>query len=911
MTHKVLNRSLAVFVFMVSMVTYAITIAPTVVFWDVGEFIAAAKMLQVPHPPGAPLFLLVTRVAMMFPFAADDALRAHAFSAFCSALGIMFLYLVIVRVVIGFRGMPAALADKVVVYGSAIIGALSLAFGTTYWDNSIEAEVYGASMLFLAAIMWLVMRWQERSDNPGNEKYILLISYLIGLSLGVHLLALLAIFPVLMIIYFKKYEYSLDSFIKLLIISVIVFGVVYPGIVKYIPELMDGEFQGKKNDLVIWVPILLIGGALYGVYYSYVHKRKMLHIALTSMVLIFIGYTTYTTVLIRSNANPPMNENEPNNLARLTSYLGREQYGDAPVFKRRFSQEPHQQGIYTNYTSDMDFMIRYQLNHMFFRYLGWNYIGSEGDYQDAGVSWKDTLAIPFVIGLVGLWYQFKRDWKMGLVFLTMFIILGPVLALYQNQQEPQPRERDYFYVGAFFVYSLWIAIGVVAIFDLLKKYWKAPQLATIGSVATVIVFAATIPVNLVRANWHEKDRSGNYVAWDYSYNILQTCEKDAILFTNGDNDTFPLWYLQDVEGIRRDIRIVNLSLVNTPWYIRQMKAKPYYEEAQAVPISISDRQIDNIQPVVWEPRVLSLPVPKEAFERYGVTDVAVSGAFQRDTSNVNKGAIEFTMKNTLQYGATKAIRVQDIMVRDIIFTNQWKRPVYFAVTVSPDSKIGLDEYLWFHGLAWRLEPRKSSDQDRAINVEILEKNLFEEPEGFSREPQYGYKFRNVADPDVYFNENISRLMLNYRSAFIRLALYHTNVTDNKEKALATLDRMEKLIPRTKIPMGWELTADLGSFYRRLGQTEKFNELVSEIEPVLNKLIETGQVNMSSYYNPYRVLLEIYDARQDYAKSLALYRNLALQYPTDPNLKARIADLEVQVKAQRGLALDSSKLNGHN
>jgi hypothetical protein len=884
MSEQLLNRIVAVAVFVASFLVYCLTLAPTVVFWDVGEFIAAAKMLQVPHPPGSPLFLLTTRIAMMIPFASDMAVRAHAFSALLSALGIMFMYLVTVRVIVNFRGAPASFGDRIAVYGSSVIGALSLAFGTTYWDNSIEAEVYGASMFFLSAVMWLIMRWLDRAEVEGNEKYILFIAYLIGLSLGVHLLALLAIFPVLMIIYFKKYEYTPQGFFKFSIVAVIIFGVVYPGIVKFLPGMMDGEFMGSKNAFIAWVPWIIIGLVCWGVYTSYHSRKKMQHVALLSMVLIFLGYTTYAMVLIRSNANPPMNENAPDNLARLTSYLGREQYGDAPVLKRRWSQEPHQRGIYTNYSSDLDYLIRYQLNHMFFRYLMWNYIGQEGDFQDAGVDWSDTFGIPFFIGLIGLYYQFRKDWKMGLTFLAMFIILGPVLALYQNQQQPQPRERDYFYVGAFFVFSLWIAIGVIALIDWLKTAWKSPAVAP----ALVGVFIILIPVNLIRLNYHDHNRSGNYVAWDYSYNILQTCEPDAILFTNGDNDTFPLWYLQDVEGIRRDVRIVNLSLINTSWYIQQMKNKPYYQEAKAVPISLSDAQIARIQPMQWESRQMSLPVPKEVFHTFGVTDTAV----------INKGRLDFVFKPTLDLGSVKAIKVQDRIVQDIIFTNKWERPIYFAVTVSPDSKIGLDEYLWFNGLAWRFEPRRISDPESGLNADIVEQNLMNEPEGFSRSHQYGYKFRNIANPNVYFDENTSRLMINYRSAFIRLALYHANVTRDSVKSVAALDRMEQIIPRSKIPMGWELASDIMSFYARLGRMDKFNELAADLEPECRKLVESRQGNLNSYYNPYRVLFDIYQFRKEYDKSLALLKELAQSYPNDPGIKQRITETEAMLNMQK-------------
>jgi hypothetical protein len=900
MTHSKANRAVAIAVFLISLTVYLRTLSPTVVFWDVGEFIAAAKLMQVPHPPGSPLFLIAARVAMMIPFAADQAVRAHALSAVLSATAIMFLYLVCVRVIVNFRRKPVSLFDGIAVYGASAVGALSLAFGTTYWDNSIEAEVYGASMFFVSSILWLALRWSEKADEEGSEKYILFIAYLIGLSLGVHLLALLAIFPVLMIMYFRKYEVTFNSFAWFTAATLVIFAVVYPGIVKYLPGMMDGEFGGVKSEVVAYIPWIILAFVCYGVYTSYQNRQKMLHIGLLSILLIFLGYTTYTSVLIRSNANPPMNENDPNNLARLTSYLGREQYGSAPTFMpRRWSTEPNQQGIYTRYSSDMDYMLRYQLYHMFVRYLFWNYVGAAGDAQDSGATAKDTWAIPLIIGLLGVYYQFKKDWKMGLVFLTAFIVLGPILALYQNQQEPQPRERDYFYVGAFFVFSLWIAIGIVACMDYIRDLIKRSGFAENAAAWTALgAFVVVIPANLIRINYHDHDRSGNYVAWDYSYNMLQTCEKNAILFTNGDNDTFPLWYLQDVEGIRRDVRIVNLSLINTPWYIQQMKKKPYYPEAHAVPISIPDSRIPGIGPVAWEPRVVEVRVPKEVYGEFGVTDTAV----------INTGKIAWMMRNSVQYGQTKAIRVQDILVRNIIETNQWKWPIYFAVTCAPDSRIGLDEYLWFDGLAQRLEPKKIGRGDLGINESVLEANLMHEPKGFSKTPQYGYKFRGVSDPNVYFDENITRLMLNIRWAFIRLAMVYANQDSDQAKAATVLDRMDEIIPQSKIPIGWELGSDLAGFYYRIGRMDKFRALVAVIEPECKALIASGQADMSSYYNPYRALIEIYDLNKEYHKELELLQSIQTRYyqndPTlksEPALKQRIALVERQAAMEDSLS----------
>lgn len=880
-----INRSVAFAVFCISLMVYLVTLSRTVVFWDVGEFCAAAYLLQVPHPPGSPLFLLIARLVSMVPFYSDIAYRMHAISAVGSALGVMFLYLVAVKVIIRFRGSPSSVVEKMEVFGSSAIGALSLAFGTTYWDNAIEAEVYGLSMLFMGFIIWLAMRWSERADQPHNEKYLFLIAYLIGLSIGVHLLSLLTVFTVMLIIYFTKYEYSRATFLRFGALTLAVFFVAYPGIVKWLPSMMDGEVGGTRNEIFTYIPFLLIGAAGYGAYKTIQTGKKMLHIAYVSFLVIVLGYSTYTMVIIRANVpSMPMNENNPSNLARLVSYLNREQYGEAPILKRRYSTEPMHASTWQNYSSDMDFLFRYQINHMYIRYLLWNYIGAAGDEQDAGVSWKDTFGIPFLIGVVGLYYHFRKDWKMALVYGVMFLVMGVALALYQNQQEPQPRERDYFYVGSYFVFSIWIAVGLVFIIDFIREHLRQQQWYGYAAVGSLAVFALAIPLNLTRINWHSHDRSGNYVAWDYSYNILQTCERDAIIFTNGDNDTFPLWYLQDVEGIRRDIRIVNLSLVNTPWYIHQLKnSQPH--GALKVPVSLSDAQIERIQPVAWEPRRVELSVPKTAFEKFGVADTAL----------VSSGKITFTMPNTIQFGNVKAIKVQDIMVWDIIRTNNWERPIYFAVTVSPDSKIGLDDYLWMDGLAWRVKPMKVSTGEVGIHASIMHANLMKEHVVPSKEPQYGYLFRGLDNPKVYYDENVRRLTMNYRYSFIRLALHYQTVESKVELAKQVLARMEHVVPRSVIPMDWRLMTDIMGIYQRLGEKTMFNEYASEIEKTCLELIEKGQVDIRSYYNPYRVLLDVYEGRQEYAKALDILNRVESMFPNDPTIKSRKEQYQALLK----------------
>ncbi len=341
MEHKKLNRLVAGFVFLVSLVVYIKTLSDTVVFWDVGEFIAATYLLQIPHPPGSPLFLIIAKVFAMFPTAHDAAVRVHLVSPFASAFTAAFLYLSIVKLVLLWREKPATLLDMLAVYGSAAIGALSLTFSPTFWFNAEEAEVYGMSMLFVGMITYLSLLWNERADDPGNEKYILLIAYLIGLSIGVHLLSLLAIFPFMMIFYFRRYKFTLISFLKFSLAAVVIFGIVYPGIVKWFPGLFDGSVtiagEEYKSFIIGLMPYIIVGAALFGVYYSYLHQKRVMNVALLTGLFIVMGYSTYALVMIRANEHLPMNENNPNTFTRLESYVNREQYGDAPLLKRRYS----------------------------------------------------------------------------------------------------------------------------------------------------------------------------------------------------------------------------------------------------------------------------------------------------------------------------------------------------------------------------------------------------------------------------------------------------------------------------------------------------------------------------------------------------------------------------------------------
>ena len=855
----------------------------------------------------------------------------------------MFLYLIAVRLINKKVEGQKSNFQAIVTFCAAAIGALSLAFSDTFWFNAVEAEVYALSTFFIAFVTWLIILWNEKADEPDSEKYLIMIAYLVGLSTGVHLMSVLATVPIVMIIMFRKYLtdeetlkktgllfiihaailtviaiimwagetdtappsyeaykeidtkflaifggvslifmgtqwkkiFQRNSFYLPIIIGGIALVAVYPGVVKYIPKLIN-VISGNDvvMNIVVFAAIFVILG--YLIYWSQKEKKTTLNLIFKCSLFVLIGFTTYSMILIRSNENPPINLNSPKNMSEVVSYVNREQYGDFPTWKRRYSQEPHQQDIYTEYSSDLSFLYSYQINHMFNRYLLWNYAGRNSTVQDAGVDYSKLLAIPLILGLLGLFFHFKNDWKLASVFLVMFIFLGYLTAFYQNQQEPQPRERDYFYVGAFFVYSIWIAIGVRGIIDLIMEFFKESKIHKHITTITLFIAFLAVPVSMLKVNYFEHDRSRNFVPWDYSYNLLQSCAPNAIIFTNGDNDTFPLWYLQDVEGVRRDVRIANLSLLNTDWYIRQLRdTEPH--GASKVPMTLNDVQISKIGPQQFDPKMMSINVPPEVLKEYNV----------KDTSIIKSGKITWRMMNTMQYGNIKAIRAQEIVALDIIRANNWQRPIYFAVTSSEQSQLSLGDYLIMDGLAFRLVPYKVGSFYEAVNEPVLSKQIFNEPEGFSKDYQPGFKFRGLNDSTIFFDDNHRRMGLNYRNSFIRLALYYLHKENNSQKAIEVLDLMEQKLPRKLLPYDYRLMFDISRIYFNAGAIDKFKDMVPEIEKGALRDIDRNPLNFSSDYNPYQILIETYDKLKDYDKLINLLTKIQGYIPDDPSVKMLI------------------------
>ena len=897
-----LNRILAGFLFVFSFIIYYDTMASTVSYWDCGEFIAVSKTLGVPHPPGSPFFLLLGRIFSMFPINEDIAFRVNLISPLVSASAVMLLYLIVVKVVTSWRGQIRTTGDGLVAFGGAAVGALTFAFTDSHWFNAVEAEVYAFSTFFTAIVVWLILLWNEKADDKDHERYILIIAYIMGLATGLHLLNLLTLPFIALIIYFRKYRFEWPSFGIMVGLTALVFLTIHNGIIKGLPKMAAGL-------LGVGGTAMLILAVFAAMVWSVMNKKHMSSVALTSVVLILIGYSTYTLIYIRSNQDPTIDENDPETVVAMISYLEREQYGSVGQFPRRFkglkpiheivgypegpnrSYSFRQRKEYMGVESgkQWDFFWNYQIRKMYNRYFLWQFAGRGpainpevtpmgATSREDGVDWTQFgLPLALFLGIFGMIYHGYRDQRMALTILSLFVLTGYAVIIYLNQDDPQPRERDYSYVGSFLAFSIWIGVGSAAVGERIETWIQEKNFVNRLIVIALILQILFIPGVILSANYHSHDRSGNYVAWDYSYNILQSVEPNGVLFTNGDNDTFPLWYLQEVEELRKDVAVVNLSLLNTEWYIKQLRDSRPDSTSY---IRLSDRHVDKITSNLqrWEEKKVQIPA-------------------KHDPENPD-GFIEWNLKPTF---AGQALRVQDIMILRIINDAKWRVPIYFAVTVSQSNRIGLDNYLDMQGLTFQLKSHKTKPVDRKkmyanlmtdVGSQVWSKEFspadFNREEdldylNWSRDYQPGYMFRNLGNDQVYFNNQIIRLLQNYRSAYMQLAVtYYLDyqketrkknpngsiLTDLREKTLAVLDRMRRNIPESTIPITAEdLHYQVARLYGDLDRTETMRQILNK----LTSTVVTRPDNRVEYANVY------YRELGDTTKALNMLENLQSEF----------------------------------
>jgi len=963
-TNRSLHYAFASIAFLVALITFLLTVQPTVPFWDCGEFTAAAVLQQVPHPPGAPLFLMLGKLFHLLPFG-DPGWRVNLISVVASAVTTVLLYLITVRVIRNFYTEDMGkLNNALLVYGSAFIASLTYTFTDTFWFNAVESEVYAASSLFVALIVHLMMVWNEKADEPGHERYLLLIAYLIGLSIGVHLLSILTVFSLVLLIYLRKYPFSTKTLFLTMGLGLVTFFVVYTLVIMKLPALFAGNFP-FKNDAgefmvsdsalfsVIGVALLALAG--YGMYYGKKTNHGVLSLLSTSFLLICLGYSTYGHILVRANSNPPMNENKPDDLGKLVSYLGREQYGEAPSWPRRYQSE---QRFINNYTkfgawerppvkvvtrkdgvrfqkpdfstwktngksrynmAEFKYMWDFQIDHMYLRYFLWNFMGRVSDVQDApaysplsnakvveqfnhknGYSSHfpiNYFALPLLLGMVGLFFHFQRDKRMAWIYLVLFLMTGVLAAISQNQQNPQPRERDYFYVSSFMIYAMWVGMGAFFLLEKLKNNTAAVG----GGLAMVI---ALVPVNMAWQNWFTHSRAGNTLAFDYAYNILQSVEQDAIVFTNGDNDTFPVWYLQDVAGVRQDVRVVNLSLGQTTWYVEQLKNREPHG-AKKIPLSFSDEQLlvseDDPKALSYDfapARVIEIPV-----------DRSILAKFTTDSAVINRGVMSFTFKGSGgrqgQTGQTEYfIGVQHKLVLDILQQTKFTRPVYYSTSVGDpswaDEYIGLDNYLRLEGMCFRVCPTpQSSAIGEGVNEQVMEQTLMQDlPEDQVYNTQHiGLKFRNLNNPKVYYDDVNRGYILNYRNIFYKYATFLLYQKKDTVRAGKVLQKMNATLSLDQFPLGIMFELQLARFYQTCALQQNADDMalraLASAEAILkDPALRNSESNFPPDAQPEIIAADAATIAGKWDAAIRYFKQLSQGSTADAVLNYKIDEIEI-------------------
>ncbi len=951
MQFKRTEKVVAALVFVYSLVIYLFTVAPATSFWDSGEFIAIANRLQVSHPPGAPFFMLVGRLFSMFVPQDYIALSVNLVSVLSSALTVMLLHLIIVRLIREWQGAPATWnpIDRLVAMAGGVVGACTFAVTDSFWFNAVEAEVYALSMLFTALVVWLILKWREEAAleeerltggqhrfGLATNRYLILIAYLFGLAIGVHLLNLLAIFFIALIVFFMEFEnpewttrQRWMGIIATGIVSSLAFLVVYPGIVQVLPGVI-----GESSAPVMWTVVFfaLIG---FGVWWSHSRGMQALNIVMLCITVVMIGYSTYSLIFIRSASNPPIDENDPETVEAIVSYLKREQYGETPILKgftynnslgsldsrrekwfpRRHSQDPNHGRAYNLYNSDSEYFWSYQIGHMYVRYFLWNFVGRASDVQDApaitGFSSKEHdqflyqtpseqasrnayYGLPLLLGLIGAAFHFMRDWRRAFAVLVLFLVTGVGIIFYLNQTPFQPRERDYAYVASFFAFSIWVGIGATGLLrliaDQIKDRFNSGALRSVLAAVAAIIFLA-VPALMLIVNYDDHDRSGRYVAGDYAYNMLIGLEEDAIIFTNGDNDTFPLWYVQEVEGVRQDVRVANLSLLNTPWYIKQLKNQAS-RDSDPLPISLPDDVIDQMEIIRWTPQQLELPV-----NRNRLFGNEMGSFIQDEDSSLIESPMRWTLDGrpysqdlNLLYGADQA-------ALNILMTNaqqNWKRPIYFAVTVAPDGQLGLQNYFQLEGQAYRIVPISHDEQlGRVVS-------------GVTAEKLRLFRFTGLNDPDVYFDENIRRMVDNYRNIFSHTAESLARM-GQADKAAELLDWFMEQVPFETIPGDETSYAFMAQAYSVLGEIEQSAALWQDAEPlVLNRLQNAiGSNNQNSFARVARfieIIQGAYLEAQDF-EAYAAFTNRIGEVIGDSTYRQSAAEVEAMYNEMMELGED--------
>lgn len=954
-------------VFAIAFITYLLTLEPTVSLWDCGEFIATSYKLEVGHPPGTPLFFLINRLGAMFASEPSSvAVMINGLSALESALTIAFLFWSIAHLGRRLYGkQPSELSQDQTwaIISAATIGSLAYAFTDTFWFSAVEAEVYALSSLFTAVVFWAILKWENVADQSHGNRWLILIAYLMGLSIGAHILNLLAIPALVFIFYFKNFpgRPKIDLW-KPTLASLVVLGGFYmmaPTVIaigSFVDRIFVNTLSMPINSGLTFFVVLILAALAYGVWRTDRKGRATLNTIFLSAMMVVIGFSTYGIVLIRASVNPPMNSGNPSDPYTLKKFINREQYGSYPlIYGQSYSTPPVDnifresylvtpEGKYKGYTEAYDteydpaaemllprmfsskeshvkeyknwgqvkgrkvrtssgemitvptfgenlrYFFSYQMNFMYWRYFLWNFVGRQNDIQSSGAitdgNWlsgidfidelylgpQDNLPsemaanrahntyyfLPFILGLAGLFFQLKRDGRNFTVVMFLFLLTGLAIIVYLNQTPLQPRERDYAYAGSFYAFAIWLGLGVLPLYEFLKRKILKPKMAACAA----FVIAASVPAVLAVQNWDDHDRSDRYLARDMGYNYLNSTLPNSILVNHGDNDTFSVWYVQEVEGFRTDVRPMNSSYLGGNWYINQMRVRS--NESAPVPMSMPAAKYASDAPMQFY--VKEIPHPKggvwtgkEVMEMVGsedpVTKIYAQSGEGYDFIPSRRIALPVNKENVLKSGVVRpedAYLIEDTIyinlkkdyllagemaMLDMLITNDWERPIY-TTSAGGWFDYGLVEYndneQWSYlqqdGSALRLVPIKSPvTRDFGvgrIDTELLYDNLMNK-----------FNYGNIANPKVYVDAFVeNNLGVNkYRESFARLATQLVELGDSV-RAVQVLDRAMEVMPVAQLRYDGFIPQIVDAYWRA-GAHDKGDALAKDMIRVMGEYID--------------------------------------------------------------------------
>ena len=935
--------------FVSSSIVYLLTLEPTVSFWDCGEFILSAFRLQVGHPPGAPLFLMIGRIATLFALGDTSkvALMMNALSAVSSGFAIMFLFWTITHLVRKAYSNGNGIEPKNIlpVIGSGIIGALAYAFSDTFWFSAVEGELYALSSLVTGLVFWGMLKWEEEAEKPYSGRWIILIAFIMGLGLGIHRLNLLVLPVLIFVFYFRKYEVTRKGVIYTLLISVallwLMVFVLLPGVPKVAGwfELLFVNVIGLPYNSGLILFVILLGGLLiFGIRYSIQSKRVILNYAMTAITVIMIGYSSYAVIMIRSSARPPMNQNNPSDIFSLSYYINMEQYGSSPkiygnyysapvidaknvvagynkiggkykpyyrpeyvydkefmtVFPRLYSSDAEHESAYRywgkitgrkysvssgsgkqtvvcpTFGENLRYFFRYQTGFMYLRYFMWNFAGRQNDLQGdgnpihgnwiSGIKFIDEARLgnldkipedlktnpgrntyyflPFIIGIAGMFWNYKKRRNDFWLVFAFFIMTGFAIILYLNQYPNQPRERDYAYAGSFYAFAIWIGMGFMFVFENIRKFFKG----RLSAVVTFAILLTAVPVLMAFQNWDDHDRSGRYTARDIGANYLKSCAPNAVLFTYGDNDSFPVWYVQDVESVRTDVRVANLSYIQAGWYIDMMRQKAF--DSEPLPLSLPpEKYVEGVRIQLPVDSRVDKPVELSQVVQFAgqddkkyMIDISGRGDFMNflpankfiidvdPAAVVSNGTVKEYFKDRIaspmiwEYTENDAFK-GDLAIMDLLSTNKWERPVYFSTTVPSSQYKGLEKYFVQEGMAYRIVPIKTTEPEEGefgmIDPVVMYDNMMNK-----------FEWGNAGDPSVYLDENNKRMLSNFRRIFGNLGKALL-VAGDTTKAVAAAHKGLEIVPPEQIPYDF-FTIGLAEVLIRAGYQEEGNALINKV-----------------------------------------------------------------------------------